>query len=93
MMSMAGALKRGRPQGLMSLLGQGEEPIWWRPLIVPFRPLVIIFNLILGSRAQFAGASGRPPQLAYTNEQVYEITWDEIGRPVKVTVHRAVHET
>jgi len=31
-------------------------------------------------------------RVVYSNEQVYEIEWDERGRPVRVTVHREVWE-
>lgn len=84
----------GRPQGLMPLLNQGEEMVWWRPLIIPFRPLVILLNLLLGSRGGGALPLGRSqsPRPVQTNEQVYEITWDESDRPVKVMVHRKVNE-
>lgn len=84
-----------KSQGLMPLLGEGEKPTWWRPLIIPFRPLVILFNMLLKSRGggrllPLGGPQGlRPVQ---TNEQVYEIEWDEFDRPTRVTVHRKVNE-
>lgn len=89
-----GEKSEGKPKGLMPLLGQGENLTWWRPLIIPFRPLVILFNLFLksrGSRALLPSGSQslRPVQ---TNEQVYEISWDEYDRPTKVIVHRKVNE-
>lgn len=80
------------PQGLTSLFGQSGDQVWWRPLLIPFRPIVIFFNLLIKSRPQFTGTLGRSPQPSYTNEQTYDITWDEKDRPVRVTVHRAVHE-
>lgn len=90
-----GAKGSGGPQGLMSLFGQGADLNWWRPLIIPFRPLVILFNLLLGARGG-GGAltSSKPPspRPVQTNEQMYEITWDESDRPVKVVVHRQVNE-
>lgn len=91
----AGEAQTGdKPKGLMPLLGQDENPIWWRPLIIPFRPLVIFFNLFLKSRGGRALPLSGPqsPQLVQTNEQVYEISWDELDRPTKVIVHRKVNE-
>lgn len=90
-----GEKSEGRPKGLMPLLGQDENPTWWRPLLIPFRPLVVLFNMLLKSHGggrllPLGGPQGlRPVQ---TNEQVYEITWDELGRPTRVVVHRKVNE-
>lgn len=81
----------GRAQGFMPF-GQGEDLTWWRPLIIPFRPLVIIFNLLIKSRGGGGVLSGfSRPRPIQTNEQMYEITWDAHDRPVKVVVHRQVN--
>ena len=79
----------GGSKGIMSLLGQGEKLVWWRPVIIPFRPLVILYNMIMKGGGQPRFASQR---LVSTNEQVYEISWDQLDRPTKVVVHRKVHE-
>jgi len=79
--------------GLMSFASQEADLNWWRPLIIPFRPIVILFNLLIGSRnGESLTSGGRSPQPVMTNEQTYEITWDETDRPVKVVVHRQVNE-
>lgn len=91
--SEEGAKAGGKPLGLMPLLRQGEELEWWRPLIIPFRPLVIIFNMLLKSRSG-GGLLSRPQALqpVQTNEQVYEISYDEFDRPTRVVIHRQVNE-
>jgi len=84
-----------KPKGLMPLLDQGGKLTWWRPLAIPFRPLVIIFNMLLRSHGGRLLPLSRPqqsPQLVQTNEQVYEIEWDQLDRPTKVIVHRKVNE-
>lgn len=90
-----GVTKAGeKPKGLMPLLDQGEKLTWWRPLVIPFRPLVVLFNMLLKSRGggRLLPLSRQIPQLVQTNEQVYEISWDEFDRPTKVIVHRKVNE-
>lgn len=80
----------GRPRGLMPLLGQGEEMVWWRPLIIPFRPLVILYNLFLRSRGGKLLPLSRPqsPQLVSSNEERWTVVRDELGKISEVVVHR-----
>lgn len=81
------------PQGLMPLLKRGEEMVWWRPLIIPFRPLVVIFNLILRSRGDstvLRSGGTPPPQLISTNEERWKVVRDESGRISEIIVHRKV---
>lgn len=75
----------------MPLLGQDENLTWWRPLIIPFRPLVIIFNMLLKSRGgRLLPPSRQSPQLVSTNEERWKVVRDESGRISEIVVHRQV---